>query len=75
MIILYSLIIAIVASAPYQIVKFTLSSYILPDKSLKMEIDVRAPRTPGTYPTIVYMTGLEGLIPSAFYSNFINSIA
>ena len=55
---LLPLIITIVSSAPQQLVKFTLSSYLLPDKSLKMEIAVRAPKAPGNYTTLVYMTGL-----------------
>lgn len=49
-----------------EIVKFTLSSYILPDKSLKMELDVVTPRSPGPYPVIVYMTGLSGIAPAVF---------
>jgi hypothetical protein len=29
-----------------ELIKFSLSSYILPDKKLEMELDVSAPRSP-----------------------------
>lgn len=64
-----------ILSAPHQLVKFTISSYILPDKSLTMELDVVAPKAANHYTTIVYMTGLSGLLPSYFQSNLIDSVA
>lgn len=59
----------------HELIKFTVSSYILPDKKLSMELDVVTPRTPASYPTILYMTGLSGLLPSFFQSNLIDSVA
>jgi hypothetical protein len=35
-----------VTSAPHELIKFTIGAYILPDKSLSMELDVVAPRSP-----------------------------
>lgn len=47
-----------VYAAPKDIVHFVLSSYILPNKTLSMELDVTSPRTPGNYPAVLYLTGL-----------------
>lgn len=57
------------------IVKFSLSSYILPDKKLEMELDVSTPRSPSDYSVILYMTGMSGLTPSFTQSVLIDSIA
>ena len=53
-------------------VHFAVSSYIRPDKSLQMELDVTAPKTPGTYPTMLYLSGLEGVAPNWFQTELIN---
>jgi hypothetical protein len=58
-----------------EIVKFTISSYILPNKELEMELDVVIPRTPSSYPVILYLTGMAGVLPSYFQSNLIDSVA
>jgi hypothetical protein len=58
-----------------ELVKFTISSYILPDKKLEMELDVSTPRSPAEYSVILYMTGLAGLTPSFTQSVLIDSIA
>lgn len=57
------------------LIKFTLSSYILPDKKLEMELDVSSPRTPSEYSVILYMTGMSGLTPSFTQSVLIDSVA
>ena len=38
----------------------------MPDKKLSMELDVVTPRTPGSYPPMLFVTGIEGLTPSVF---------
>ena len=58
-------------SAAKELVKFTLSSYILPNKELTMELDVVTPRTPGHYPVMLFLTGLSGLAPSIFQEHLI----
>lgn len=60
---------------PHELIKFTISSYILPDKTLSMELDVVAPRSPQKYPAILYVTGLSGLLPSYFQSTLIDGVA
>ena len=70
-IVLLVTILLLVTVTPRELVKFTLSSYILPDKSLSMELSVVTPRTPGSYPVMLFMTGLEGVIPSVFYEKLI----
>jgi hypothetical protein len=68
-------LISLVLSAPYELIKFTVSSYIMPNKSLQMELDVVTPRSPNSYPAILYLTGLAGLTPSYFQQALIDSIA
>ena len=58
-----------------EITKFTISSYVLPNKTLEMELDIVAPKSPGSYPAILYVTGLEGIAPSFFQQLFIDQIA
>lgn len=66
---------ALAASLPHELIKFSISSYIVPDRSLTMELDIVTPRSPQSYPTLLYVTGLEGLLPSYFQSSLIDSIA
>lgn len=74
-IVLFVTIFLTISVTPKELVKFTLSSYILPDKSLSMELSVVTPRTPGEYPVILFMTGLEGVIPAVFQEKLIESVA
>lgn len=74
--ILFVLLLVVAAnSSAKELVKFTISSYILPDKQLSMELDVAVPRNPASYPVILYLTGLSGVLPSFFQSNLIDSVA
>jgi hypothetical protein len=41
-----------------ELIKFKLSSYLLPNKEISMALDVVIPRSAGTYPVIIYLTGL-----------------
>lgn len=68
-------LIVTVVTLPHDLIKFSISSYILPDKTLSMELDVVAPRSPQKYPAILYMTGLAGLLPSYFQSTLIDGVA
>jgi hypothetical protein len=74
-ILLLLLFAAAAMASPKELVKFTISSYILPDKQLSMELDVTVPRSPASYPAILYLTGLSGVVPSLFQSNLIDSVA
>lgn len=67
--------ILIASVACQELIKFSISSYILPDKKLEMELDVTSPRISNEYPIILYMTGLSGLTPSFTQSVLIDSIA
>lgn len=40
-----------------------------------MQLDVVVPRSPNTYPVILFITGLSGLTPDYFQADYINSIA
>ena len=51
---------------------FVLSSYLIPSKDLKMELDVTTPKVPGAYPVMLFLTGVEGLAPSSMQSELFN---
>lgn len=70
-----ALILVLAVSAPKELVKFSLSSYIRPDKSLSMELDVSVPKAPGSYPTILFVTGLSGIAPAFMQSQLVDSVA
>ena len=63
------------AGASQELIKFSISSYIVPDKKLSMELDVVMPRRPNSYPVILFMTGLSGIAPSASQERLIESVA
>lgn len=69
------LIVQMADAAPRELIKFSVGAYILPDKTLEMELDVIAPRSPNSYPAILYLTGLSGLLPSKFQASLLDSIA
>jgi predicted alpha/beta-fold hydrolase len=72
---LVGLILPMADAAPRELIKFSIGAYILPDKTLEMELDVVAPRSPNSYPAILYLTGLSGLLPSKFQASLLDSIA
>lgn len=45
------------------ITRTKISSYILPNKTLNMEMDIIMPTVKGTYPTFMFLTGLSGIAP------------
>ena len=57
------------------ITRIKISSYILPNKTLNMEMDVVMPTAKGTYPAILFLTGLSGLAPEFMQTDFIESVA
>ena len=70
-----AILLVVTVSSAKELIQFSLSSYILPDKKLEMELDVVTPRSPTQYPVIVFLTGLSGLAPSAFQKGLIKSVA
>ena len=57
------------------ITHFVLSSYLIPDKKLQMELDVTTPRVPGSYPVALFLTGVEGLAPASYHASLVNETA
>ena len=73
--ILLLLFVILTNSASKELIKFTISSYILPNKELEMQLDVTTPRTPGHYAPVLFVTGIAGLTPSMFQQKLIDSVA
>lgn len=68
------LLVSLGTSAPSDIATFKLSSFVRPDKTLEMELDVAVPKAPGSYPVILFLTGLSGLAPAYMESELVNSV-
>ncbi len=49
--------ILIASVACQELIKFSISSYILPDKKLEMELDVTSPRISNEYPVMLHTIG------------------
>lgn len=57
------------------ITRIKISSYILPNKTLNMEMDVVMPTVHGNYPAILFLTGLSGLAPEFMQTDFTSMVA
>lgn len=52
------------------ITRTKISSYILPNKTLNIEMDIVMPIAKGNYPAILFLTGLSGIAPEYMYTIF-----
>lgn len=58
-----------------KVVHWSYNSYIIKDnKPLEFQLVLKAPSTPGKYPLIFFFSGLDGVAPEIFYSNFTSYI-
>jgi hypothetical protein len=57
------------------ITQFKISSYLLPNKTLPMELSIVSPTVKGSYPVILFLTGLSGLTPKHPHSQLCNALA
>jgi hypothetical protein len=61
--------------AASNITRIKISNYLLPNKTLNMEMDIVLPSVKGSYPAVLFLTGLSGLTPEFMQSDFTESVA
>jgi hypothetical protein len=61
--------------AASNITRIKISNYLLPNKTLNMEMDIVLPIVKGSYPAVLFLTGLSGLTPEFMQSDFTESVA
>ena len=59
-----------------QSVKWSFGSYIFPNnRSLEFRVTITSPAISGTYPVIFFLTGLDGIVDTEFYDEFLTDLA
>ncbi|CAF0760439.1 unnamed protein product [Rotaria sp. Silwood1] len=72
---LITLLIAIPFSSTGKIDHWSVGNLIITDPTTQFRLDIYSPTTPGSYPVLVFLTGLAGIVPAPFYHKLVSTIA
>ncbi|CAF3659210.1 unnamed protein product [Rotaria sordida] len=69
------LCISIPFSSTGKIDHWSVGSIIITDPTTQFRLDIYSPTTPGSYPVLIFLPGLAGIVPSPFYHKLVSTIA
>lgn len=59
----------------YPIVKWSIGNLIIPNELIEFQLNIISPSQPGTYPLIVFLSGLDGMLPDFIYNDVLVELA
>ncbi|CAF3412440.1 unnamed protein product [Rotaria socialis] len=69
------LFIATMFSSAGKMTHWSVGNLIISDPTTQFRLDMYSPITPGSYPVLIFLTGLAGLVPTTFYHTMATAIA
>lgn len=69
------LLLATTLSSGEDVVHWSIGNMIFSDPAVRFRLDMYSPTTPGSYPLLVFLTGLSGSISTTHYNTLMRTIA